>query len=623
MSRLTVGIIVSTLLLVLGIGCSNSSNPVSNSGDGPEAIVSQDNHQITGVYSVTFNPDSSEFTVEPSRDLAGYTHFNWTQYLNMCTNGCVRFRVDSFLGWGMFAVSFSMTNPVSLTPYDPRLIIADAKGKQFLGYDGLTKLWPAIGTTYKPFYAVAKDQPNRIMPGYDTDYGNFTLVFTPGCEYNMTIITECSINQNIGEPYELTSLGVVDGMLTPNGTTPVTIACTVSDWQDDITSVRAYTNQFNGQIGDMVWDETNLYWKYTFYNENHVPEGKYDVLLEANSPNSWGVATYNLVKFLKVEPDIIVPSDYVVYSKATAENVFEVYKIAFNGLTDTALTSYAANSTASGFTADFQKVIFNSDYASPGEMQAFVMGIDGSGEVALGNIKVVGANADGTVFLLYDAISQKMSVYTESGGLVQLAQTQVLDCALAANASLIGYIKNDRGSIDVYTCDQTGANELKLTKDGMVVTDKANITISDDGLVIAYNAEDPSPQTDQEIFTLDATTPFSQVNITANTGINDTLPQLDGTGFNMVFVQELTGAKNIGLYVDGTGISTITTDSVDDTMGYNNPDISADGLVVVFDKTETAGPSVNIMIYDMNISPATVVALTTDGISSMPYMSAN
>jgi Tol biopolymer transport system component len=622
MSRLTLGIIVSTLLLVMGIGCSNSSNPISNSGDGPEVMVSQDNHMITGVYNVSINPDSMEVTVEPSRDLSGYTHFNWTQYLNMCPNGCLHFIFDEYVGGLTFKIIFSMTNPVSLMPYDPRLVIADAKGKKFYTYDGLTKLWPSIGTTYKPFYAVAKSQPNRIMPGYATDYGTFNLEFVPGCEMDTTIITECSVNENIGEPYELIPLGVIDGKLTPNGATSATIACIVNDWQDDISSVLANTVQFNGVVGDMVWDENDQNWKYTFYNTNHVPVGTYNVLLEANSPNVWGVATYNLFS-LKVRPDDVVPDDFVVYTKNTAESVYEVYKIAFNGTDDTALTSYGANSIASGFTADFQKVIFNSDYATPGAMQAFVMDIDGSGEAYLGDLMVVGANADGTVFLFYDEINQKMSVYNDTGGLVELPQTEVLGCAIAAGTNLIGFIKIDHGFKEIFKCDEAGENEVKLTKDGANVPDKANITISDDGLVIAYNGEDAtSLEDDQEIYTLDTTTQYSQVNVTANGIINDVLPQLDGTGASLVFVQMAAGS-NIALYVDGSGVSSITTDSVDETMGYTNPDISADGLVVVFEKYETAGPSVNVMIYDMNDDPAEVVALTTDGISFMPFLSAN
>lgn len=622
MSRLTLGIIVSTLLLVLGIGCSNSSNPISNSGDGPEAVVSQDNHVITGVYTATYNPETMEFTVEPSRDLSGYTHFNWTQYLNMCPTGCLHFTITGILGDGKLAITFSLTNPVSLTPYDPRLVIADSRGKKITGYDGLTKLWPSIGTVYKPFFAVAKDQPNRMMPGLGTDYGTFTMQLIPGCEWDMTLIAECSINQNIEEPYELIPLGIVDGELTPNGLTDATIACTVNDWQDDINWVHAYTVRFNSQVGDMVWNDTDLVWEYKFNNSNHQPIGLYEILVEANSDNVWQISTYNLMS-VNVTEDIIVPDDFVVYTKNKAENVFEVYKIAISGTDDTTLTSYGSSSTAAGFTTDFQKVIFNSDYVTPGTMQAFVMGIDGTGENTLGDIKVVGANADGTVFLLYDEPNQKMSVYDDSSGLIELPQTEVLDCAIAATGSMIGFIKSDRGAINIYICDLLGENQVRLTDDASGVPDKANITISDDGLVIAYNGEDPSIQIDQEIYILDATTPFSQVNLTANASIDDVLPQLDGTGANLVFVQNDAGAMNIALYVDGTGISPITTDSVDDTMGYTNPDISSDGMIVVFDKFETAGPFVNIMIYNMNNDPFEVVALTTDGISSMPYLSAN
>lgn len=621
MSKLFLGTIFTVFIIMLGIGCSTNTNPVENLCDTNPAVEnSEGNHTVTGLYNASFDPGTMEFTVTPVRN-ATFTHFDFTKYLNMCPKGCLRFMVTDVREDGWLDIAIHIQNPTLITVFDARLLIANPFNKEIANFDGFSVLWPSIGIYLKPFIAFAQDFPQRAVPGETSVVEYFSMRFVPGCTIDTLFITECSFDENIQEPYEIDSLGLTEGYITPQGGV-ATMGCNVGDWQDDVEWVKANLTLFTGAIVDMVFNDVARIWECEISNPNFLPIGEYKIPITAYSPNVWDVNAYGWVTVeITQEPG----AREFVYSKSDGMEVFEVYSMFTNASLDTQLTFYSANTIANGVTADLSKIIYDSDNIMPGFTKGYKMNMDGSDNVCLFKPSAVSANRDGSIVLLYDAMSMSMWVYNQTlSDLYQLPQENVFECVMAADMPLITYTATAAHGLEIFKCDLMGFNELQMTNDSELVMTKTGLSLSDDGGKLAYCGTDSDlMEDDMEIYLLDMNMPDSQMNITANIEINDTSPQIDGMGFQVVFVSEELGAANIMIWDMMNGILPITEDSVSADMVYAIPDISSDGMLVVFETVFALMNSHDIVVYNMATPDPEPVQITFDGFNYNPLVSAN
>lgn len=621
MSRFLLGIILTAFIIALGIGCSTHNNPIENISDANPAIEnSNGNHTITGVYNASFDPETMEFSVTPVRD-ASLTHFDFTPYLDMCEGGCVQFKVLAIREDGWLDIGAQMENPTALTVYDARLIFADPKGKNISDIDGFTVLWPSIGVFLKPFIAFAKAVPNREVGPYMAPMSIFSMQFVPGCKLDTLFIAECSMDENIEEPYDIVSLGLVEGTLAAGTLEPAKLGVIIRDWQDDVEWVQANLMNFTGEIADMEWNDETFMWECEIMNMFDLPIGEYTIPIETYSPNIWLVNAYG---WATVEVTADPTAKQFVYTKSDGMGVTEVHSIYTDGTRDAELTSYAASTLATGVSADYSKIIYNSDYLLPGVQKGFIMDFDGSNDLCLIKPAAVSTNRDGSTVLLYDLMTMKMWIYdVRTYDLYQLPQEMVQECVMAADAPVIAYTGMGLEGAEIFTCNLYGENVMQMTNDGELVMSKTGLTISDTGMMAAYCGVDADPLAeDLEIYTLDLMMPDSQQNITDN-DLSDTTPQFDGMGFTLVFVTEDLGAGNIMRWNIIDGVEAITIDSMDPEMVYANPDISSDGAFVVFEKIASLPFSIDVVAYDMTVPTPEPVQVTFDGLSSAPLVSAN
>jgi hypothetical protein len=620
MSRLVMGIALIAVLVILG--CSRNGNPVVDSPDQVSNLGNTEQHVITGMYNAVFDPEAMDFTVTPARDAAAATHFDFTNFHYMCPGGCLKFKVASYDSEGWISVLADIKNPTSLIVYDARLVFADLKGKEIADYDGITPLFPGQGLPYKPFVAWAKERPFRQVPGSFQGSATFKIRFLPGSELNTVYITECSFS-NIEEPYDIVSHGIIEGELTPAGDTTAKLGVEILDWQDDVESANAYLIPFNNQIMPMVYDPLPRIWTVEFTNQKRLPEGEYDVLIEGISPNPQSVSLY---KFVKI-PVIVPPPTGTpfVYTKSLGLGISEIHTIYTSGMGDTALTNFTRSTVANGVSTNMAKIIFTSDYLTPFSPKAFLMNFDGTDISLLYKPQAVSCNEDGSIVLLYDPVNLVMWVWNlVLYDLYQLPPTGVEDCVMSANGQKIAYIAREGLFKEIFSCDITGGNIVKLTSDGEQTALKENITISDDGMKIGYNAFDPSlEQDDMEIFSITSIMPDTQQNITNNENIDDTKPQMDNQGRKIVYVStDDRGFSNIYLWDQLAGISPVTADA-GAIAGYDNPDISSDGMLMLFEKAAFIGTQTNIWAYDLTVLPPVLSQVTTDGQSTKPLITAN
>ncbi len=621
MSKLFLGMIFTAFIIMLGIGCSTNANPVENLCDTNPAVENSDgNHNVTGVYNASFDPDTMEFTVTPVRN-ATFTHFDFTQYLDMCSDGCLRFMVLNVREDGWLDVGVSIQNPTALTVYDARLVFANPYKKEIADVDGFTVLWPSIGIYLKPFIAFAKGSLQRAVEGYVQVMEIFSMRFVPGCIIDTLFITECSFEENIQEPFEIVSLGLTEGNMTPEGGT-ATMSCVVLDWQNDVEWVKADLTLFTNEVADMVYNDATWSWECEISNDFHLPIGEYNIPIEAYSPNVWDVNAYGWVTVeITQEPGV----RQIVYSKSDGMGISEVHSMFTNASLDTQLTFYSANTQANGVTADMSKIIYDSDNIMPGFTKGYSMNIDGSDNKCLFKPSAVGANSNGSIVLLYDAMEMRMWVYNElTSDLYQLPQEDVFECVMAADNPLIAYTATPTIGAEVFSCDLMGMNDRQMTTDGELVMVKVGLSISDNGMQLAYSGIDADVlENDMEIYVLDLNMPDSQINITANTDISDTTPQFDGMGIRLVFVSEDRGAANIMMWNSMDGIVPITEDSVSSDMLYAAPDISSDGALVVFETVLALMNAHDIVVYNMASPDPEPVQITFDGLNFNPLVSAN
>ena len=158
-----------TVLVILLAGCSSSTNNPVNPDEEAASFpnfqtdVNEENtnHNLWGVWSVSFNPDTMDIIAAPSRELAAsYNISTMIPAPGIAIN-------DYDPVTRVLDVDVTLNNPYSIDGYDVRLIIyTDNNGHKLVNDDNWTNLFDIPGGFIgNPFKAYAAAQPNRIFAG--------------------------------------------------------------------------------------------------------------------------------------------------------------------------------------------------------------------------------------------------------------------------------------------------------------------------------------------------------------------------------------------------------------------------------------------------------------------------
>ncbi|MBU1024103.1 glycoside hydrolase [bacterium] len=305
MSRLSIFLLLLILSVVLSVSaCSSpSKNPLEPAtGDNinypSSANELVDGRNFLGEYTMTFDPETWETQVTPSRD-GDAVHVLITSYLYSppCpAQGCFQFFITNWTGT-VITIDLVLANPTSLAPYDVRQIFTALNGKKILNPDGYTKLYdpPSTPEEINPFIAYAKQKANRQFPAGPWSIIHETLLidFPPGAYAATTFIFECSFGGNTEEPYVIKNQ-MQYGVLPDQGGWTVVLA-DIHDWQNDIEKATLDTIALNNRITNFsLIPQSNTYRAFV-NNYLHSPVGVYPALIKAESTNPLGISMYHYV----------------------------------------------------------------------------------------------------------------------------------------------------------------------------------------------------------------------------------------------------------------------------------------------------------------------------------------
>jgi outer membrane protein assembly factor BamB len=289
---------VLIIFLTINLGCAGGSNPsIPAPLQEPSIQHSTSSATIWGVWGMEF--DEEEVAVRAVPVHAADYHVDVTHFITPpeCAD-CLELTVLEYSTQdGVFDIEASITNPTALSGFDVRAILRWETGHIWLDNpDDYTTLFDDGGTkTLNPFIAWAKDADEREFLPSATHTREIDFRFSQTGHFGeVTFVVEASYPGHCTEPYEISDQSV-SGMLI--GTAPVTVECTVSDWQDDVTGVTLFPEPLAddpiamSSIGDNRWSGvlSNVY---------EVDEGVYYLVIRADSPG--GSQTQSIYDYLEV-----------------------------------------------------------------------------------------------------------------------------------------------------------------------------------------------------------------------------------------------------------------------------------------------------------------------------------
>jgi hypothetical protein len=299
--------LISFLLAILAgyilTGCSSlTDTPDStgfrlnpNNGIFLPAENCENNRMIFGVYTLEFNPQSMQASMEPARSVE--SHLNVSNYLYppQCAD-CVQYNI---LGYDPVAkildVDITLKNPLTATGFDVRGIVYSSNTILFplVNADSWTNLYDIPGGmsyNLNPFKAFNRGRASRDFPALSISTENFKIYF-PGL-YSVNIAFDASWPSNCQEPYEIRKFRQESPFVTSGR-----VSVDVLDWQNDITRVEVFCPQINGALINLS-HATGTTWTGTIDNTTAAGQGLYNILIVASSP---GGNLFNLSK-LEVIP---------------------------------------------------------------------------------------------------------------------------------------------------------------------------------------------------------------------------------------------------------------------------------------------------------------------------------
>jgi hypothetical protein len=320
---------------LLILGCSGKSttpvSPASESNDlpcltapNPDDIAG---HELMGYWSVSFDPETLEATVEPQRHPTA--HIKASELLPAPEFDVTLFDPAN----GIVGVEITITNPYPVNAYDLRgILFTDEKRHKLLNPDGWTPLFDIEGGGFiNPFKAFAKDESNRIFAG-PIQHTEYYEIYFPGALYVPDFGIDASFPDNCNEPYSIENF--TQNVLFDEIGSDAMVEVDVLDWQDDCDQVIMMAPNITGEPFTYFSHQGDNTWEMLMTNGAGIEPGTYDVLIIATSTNSASLALYDYVEV------VITPKALYVYEiegpDEVNESACEEYYVVAEG--DTGIT---------------------------------------------------------------------------------------------------------------------------------------------------------------------------------------------------------------------------------------------------------------------------------------------
>ncbi|MCD6216296.1 PKD domain-containing protein [bacterium] len=286
--------ILLVLLLAVFAGCSSSSS-LPTQPDNPQ-IPSADTQtdKLSLLYEGTFDIDLETQTITQIENRQSDFIYDITGFLpDKCPGGCFRFAIVGVVGT-VLEIELTLENPLTIQVYDARVMYLNLFGKTVLNPDSYTDFMGTPITGIYPFTAFAKEDPNRAFPvgpgGMDTV--TMFLDFPPGSPSAVNYAITAHLPGMTAEPYEISEMSQTGTLTTTGGS--ATIRCKVDDHQDNISAVYMNSIPFTGNPVQLTFNDP--YYEVEISNTQGAPEGTYNQLIMALSPNGQNISTYNYVE---------------------------------------------------------------------------------------------------------------------------------------------------------------------------------------------------------------------------------------------------------------------------------------------------------------------------------------
>ena len=314
------GIATTCLCISFFLGCSVASTPTSavtgSFGSSAFGNLQPGSDRILfGIWKIHIDPMTDQITVLPDRDLL--THYNVAKMISPpnCSD-CVTVKVLQVNPTThVYSLEVAFKNPTKLTGFDVRgtLLFGPTDNRTLLNPDAYTKIFAPDAKS--PFMAFAKDQPLRRFVGGAQFSEEYDIVFPPPMNKNVTYAVDASYPANQEEPYAFSDTHL-DGSVTSDNSTTATFYTTVSDWQNNISSVSLDLGSIGGAVIPMTPVGSGIY-KVSVGNDAKKNAGQYPLWIDSKSSGS----DYSLYAkyMLTIDPGSTQPITYPVVDTSQSQ----------------------------------------------------------------------------------------------------------------------------------------------------------------------------------------------------------------------------------------------------------------------------------------------------------------
>ncbi len=285
-------LLIAILSLFIACGCSASDPSIPQQGALPdERSTDAGGRCVIACFDCIIGPGGA-FEMVPNRVLE--THYNVNPFVQPpACNDCVAIQPLEFkpaLGYVIAAVT--LKNPTDISAYDVRGILISDNGHDVFNRDGYTTMYDTGGPVERnPFIWFTSDAP---FSGYSSITKIFYLELPQPLNFQFTYVVDVSFPAHCREPYYLRGY-VTEGLTGAGG--EAEIAVYAKDWQDNVDSVTAETDELNGSETTLVYDTLSDSWRGTVSNTEGQPEGDYSLWVWAESMNSGPQRIYQKLEY--------------------------------------------------------------------------------------------------------------------------------------------------------------------------------------------------------------------------------------------------------------------------------------------------------------------------------------
>jgi len=299
---------------LIAIGCSGSGMNPAEPADAPGLSGTTNAHGsnrvLWGIWNLGFDPSAGEVNFIPDRN--ALAHFDITDWLlPPSCDDCIEVVVNSFDPvTRILDADVTLKNPTHLSGYDVRgILYTNDYGHLLANADAWTELWEMPGgEDINPFRAFAKTEANRIFIPDAEHTENYRIYIPIPPNWNqITFAVDASWPGNCREPYGFENF-IQENEIYEIENDGTYIFIDILDWQDDVSEVILYSEEFTGVQAKNFTNTGGNTWKIYIYNHDILGPGEYPVLLEAISENPGVQSLYQYVRVTVSEspfPDLV------------------------------------------------------------------------------------------------------------------------------------------------------------------------------------------------------------------------------------------------------------------------------------------------------------------------------